>query len=475
MEIEDTECAFSGKSAKTTEETNTPMRRPYHDQLPLSGELGDHPHCRELRAMSDLLDRLPECVQWVHEDLRTSGRTDKGREAMTAEQVLRALIVKQMNEFSYEELAFHLSDSRSYATFCRLKALGCIPRKSSLQSNMKRVRPETLERINRAIVHLAVEAKVETGTKTRTDCTVVETNIHEPKDSTLLWDCVRVLCRLMNAGAEEFGLKFQDHSRRGKRRTIGILNAKNEQQRRRLYADLIKTTRKTMTQAERIAKELDGVNCVDMMQALRATTTAAEIRRFVGLAEKVVTQTTRRVLDLEKVPASEKIVSIFEPHTDIIVKDRRATLYGHKACLATGVSGLVLDLVICEGNPADSTLAQDMAERQRDLLGRAPRQMVFDGGFASRANVSEIKAMGVVDVAFTKHVGLAVTDMTKSVWVMRKLRRFRAGVEAGISFLKRVFGFARCSWSGFASFKDYAWCSVVAANLLVLARHVLPR
>ena len=450
------------------------MRRPYHDQLPLSGPLGDHVHCRELKAMSDLLDRLPECVQWVHDDLGTTGRADKGREAMTAEQVLRALIVKQMNDFSYEELAFHLSDSRAYAAFCRLNALGRIPRRSSLQANIKRVRPETMERINRAVVQVAVEAKVETGTKTRTDCTVVETNIHEPTDSTLLWDCVRVLCRLMNAGAEEFGLKFQDHSRRGKRRTIGILNAKDQQQRRRLYADLIKTTRKTMTQAQRIAKDLDGVNCSDMMQALRATSTAAEIRRYLGLAERVVAQTTRRVLDLEKVPASEKIVSIFEPHTDIILKDRRATLYGHKVCLATGASGLVLDLVFCEGNPADSTLALNMAQRQRDLLRRAPRQMVFDGGFASRANVSDIKAVGVEDVAFTKHVGLKVTDMTRSTWVMRKLRRFRAGVEAGISFLKRVFGFGRCSWSGFASFKAYAWCSVVAANLLVLARHLLP-
>ena len=180
-----------------------------------------------------------------------------------------------------------------------------------------------------------------------------------------------------------------------------------------------------------------------------------------------------RVLRGESVPATEKVVSIFEPHTDIIIKDRRETFYGHKICLTSGASGLVLDLVIEKGNPADSTLAQKMVERVRSVLGKLPNQVTFDGGFSSKVNVKDIKAMGVGDVAFSKHVGLEITDMAKSKWVFRKLQNFRAGIEATISFLKRTFGLSRCNWSGFDSFSAYAWSSVLSCNLLVLARQLL--
>jgi IS5 family transposase len=162
-----------------------------------------------------------------------------------------------------------------------------------------------------------------------------------------------------------------------------------------------------------------------------------------------------------------------KPHTDIIIKDRRETLYGHKVCLTTGASGLVLDLVVQRGNPADSTLAHSMVVRVASVLGKTPKQVSFDGGFSSRANVHAIKAMGVQDVVFSKHVGLDVADMAKSQWVFRQLRNFRAGIEGAISFLKRTFRLGRCNWSGFESFRAYAWGSVLACNLLVVARHLL--
>ena len=174
------------------------------------------------------------------------------------------------------------------------------------------------------------------------------------------------------------------------------------------------------------------------------------------------------------------IVSIFEPHTDIIIKDRRETFYGHKVCLTSGSSGLVLDLVVERGNPADSTLAQKAIERVRSVLGRAPKQVTFDGGFSSKANVQDIRAMGVEDVVFSKHVGLDITDMAKSSWVFRTLRNFRAGIEAGISFLKRTFRLGRCNWSGFDSFSAYVGQRAVLqpagprASPSRVARGVLP-
>jgi IS5 family transposase len=238
---------------------------------------------------------------------------------------------------------------------------------------------------------------------------------------------------------------------------------------------LIKVARKTVHSAEDVATSLDSVPVANLIEAARAQGIAYELRHFAELAVRVLDQTERRVLRGEKVPVSDKLVSIFEPHTDIIIKDRRESLYGHKICLTAGASGLVTDIVVEEGNPADSTLAVKMMERHREIFGKSPRQASFDGGFSSRANLTELKALGIEDVAFSKGRGLEITEMVKSSWVYRRLRNFRAGVEGIISFVKRGFGLSRCAWSGFNSFKAYVCGSVVAANLLVIARHLLAK
>ena len=179
------------------------------------------------------------------------------------------------------------------------------------------------------------------------------------------------------------------------------------------------------------------------------------------------------MLRAESVPANEKIVSLFEPHTDIIVKDRRDTYYGHKVFVTAGASGLILDCAVEAGNPADATMALPMLERQNALYGRPPRQVAMDGGFASKQNLKDAKALGVADVCFQKKRGLKVSDMTRSTWVYKRLRDFRAGIEGLISFLKRAFGLDRCTWRGAESFASYVQASVLTANLLTLARHLL--
>jgi len=206
---------------------------------------------------------------------------------------------------------------------------------------------------------------------------------------------------------------------------------------------------------------------------VRSDALVEQLEHFIPLGRQVVRQTQRRVLQGDKVPADEKIVSIFEPHTDIIVKDRRGTFFGHKLCLTTGKSGLILDCRVLYGNPADSTLVKNAIARQKLLFGRVPRQASFDGGFASKANRDAAKAAGVKDVMFHKKRGLKVEQMVKSSWVYKRLRRFRAGIEGNISFLKRCFGLDRCTWRSHESFEAYTQASVLSANLLVLARHAL--
>jgi IS5 family transposase len=189
--------------------------------------------------------------------------------------------------------------------------------------------------------------------------------------------------------------------------------------------------------------------------------------------QHVIGQTDRRVLRDEAVPALDKLVSLFEPHSDVLVKDRRETYYGHKIFLTGGASGLILDCAIPQGNPADATWALPMLQRQQRLYGVPPRQATLDGGFASKDNLADAKTLGVADVCFAKRRGLAILDMVTSSWVYRKLRHFRAGIESAISLLKRVFGLARCVWKGATGFHAYVRTAVLAANLLTLARHRL--
>lgn len=453
------------------------MRKNLLDQLPLTPATIDHVHAAELAVMGDLLDQLPEAVALVHEDLSWRGarRVDpaRGRDGMAAEQVLRAGVLKQHTGVSYERLAFGLADSNTYRSFCRLGFDRKPPTKSALQKNVKRVKPETWEAISRLLIKKAHQLGIEKGEKVRTDCMVIESNIHHPNDSSLLGDCVRVFTRLMKRANEKFGLSFKSRRLRAKRRVLDISNAKSMKERTPLYRDLLKITRETVNEAEQVAARLGRVECTTVTEVLAAQAIAAEIRHFLPLANQVISQTERRVFGGESVPATEKIVSIFEPHTSIITKANRVTEYGHKICLTTGASAIVTDAIVETGNPADATLAVKMIERQKELFGRAPKQASFDGGFATHSNLAAIKALGVKDAAFHKRRGIEVKEMTSSDRIYKKLRNFRAGIEGVISFLKRSFGLERCTWRGFASFRAYVHSSVLACNLLVIARHVL--
>jgi IS5 family transposase len=425
--------------------------------------------------ISQLLDGLGKAVVVrIHEDLTRGIRADKGRKGLSAEQVFRALVIKQMNGFSYDTLAFHLADSMSYRHFCRIGIADKPPSASALQRDIKRIRPDTLEVVNQAIVRKAIDLGVENGRKVRTDSTPIEANIHAPTDSWLLWDCVRALTRVLDDANENFDVDYRDHRRRAKKRFIAIEHARKHEQRIPLYRDLLQVTGYTVGYAEAAIERLQApVSTGSITKDLLREALRKELQRLLGLTRRIIDQTERRVLRGESVPAGEKLVSIFEPHVDILVKDRRETLYGHKAGLTTGASGLVLDLFIHDGNWADAGVAVDAVKRVKKILRKTPVQASFDGGFTSKDNHARIKGEGVRDVVFTKAKGIDVADMAKSSWIYKRLRNFRAGIEAGISFFKRVFGLDRCNWSGFESFKAYALASVVSANLLILARHLL--
>ena len=420
---------------------------------------------RELKAMSAWLDGVgSKILDLVVADLGDVGVMETGRQGLPAESVLRCAVLKQYRQPSYEELAFHLEDSASFRAFARLPLSLC-PKKSVLQKTISRIRAETWERINRTLLTDANRERIERGTVVRIDSTVCEALMHAPSDSSLLWDGVRVLTRLLKESVTLPGgatVLWRNHQRLAKKRAMAIIYSRGKDKKARLYRDLVAAAQATIASVRRVEQQLDI--------SIQGAAWRLEVEHYLPLIERVIDQTQRRVFVGEAVPTAEKLVSLFEPHADIIVKKRRDVQYGHKLNLATGKSGMILDIVVEDGNPADAARFVPMLERHVAFYNEAPRQSAADGGYASVANLKEAKAIGVSDVAFHKKCGLKIEDMTKSKWVYRKLRNFRAGIEAGISCLKRAYGLTRCTWRGIDHFKAYVWSSVVANNLAIFAR-----
>jgi len=442
------------------------MRQERIIQASLYDLFGSHEIGRELKAMSVRLDRHRDVLRLVADDLRRHGVKDTGRQGLPAEAVLRAGLLKQYRQLSYQELAFHLEDSASFRAFARLPQ-GWSPKKSALQTTISAIRASTWEAVNQAVLAGARAEKLERGRVIRIDSTATAALMHKPSDSSLLWDAVRVMVRrLQEAKTLSANTPFfwRNHRRLAKKRAQAIAFGRNKAKRVQLYRDLIAVTKATLGYLEAAAAQLAT------LPDFAIIVWQAQVQHDLPLIAQIIDQSERRVLKGETVPAQDKLVSLFETHADIIVKGGRAPCYGHKLNLTSGQSGLILDVVVESGNPADSARFLPMLDRHIAFFGEPPRQTAADGGFASCDNLERAKARGVTDVAFHKKSGLTIDAMVKSRWVYRKLRNFRAGIEAGISCLKRAFGLARVTWRGLAHFEAYVWSSVVAYNLALLAR-----
>ena len=448
------------------------MRKKWDEQASIFHILPRNKIARELEAISTILDTQPQILDRIYKDLLRVRLADTGREGMSAEQVLRCAILKQYRNLTYEELAFHLEDSQSFRAFAKMR-MGQDPSSSTLQENIKGLSAGSWETGPQAILRYAESQGLEKGRSARIDSTMVETNIHQPTDSTLLQDGIRIITRWLAEGKSLLPVpeySFVGHNRRAKKRVVTILNARKEAIRQKAYRDLLDLAGRVRGYALGAIPVLSGFVSADPQMSLEAYALVEKLERAVRMLEQVISQTERRVFHGEKVPADEKLVSFFECHTDILVKGSREVEYGHKVFLTGGKTGMILDCVMERGNPNDTVLFPILMERQKRVYGRPPRQVSADGGFASQENLKKAKGMGIKDVAFAKKKGLAVLEMVKSHWVYKKLRNFRAGIEANISRLKRSFGFSGCDWTGWAGFKQYVWSAVVSYNLLVLAQ-----
>ena len=446
------------------------MRRTIPKQLRLFSPEVDHALAEELAEVDTLLLLHPEWEEWIEEDLTRGVGKKRGRDGMPAGRVLRLHFLKHRLNVKVRRLAQLIPDSLGLRGFLGLGIEDGTPKRSTIQENMAKVRPETWGRILHSNVQSSELLELEPGKKARIDATVVKSNAHYPSDSSLLWDGVRTLTRLMKqAGALDPEVEFEDRSKRAKKRHFEIYWARKKDQRRPAYEALIAEARRVDGEAEKVLTALEELEPRTTMEVDQCEGLVKELKHYRSLMARVIDQTERRVLRGEKVPAQEKLFSIFEEHTDMIVKSKNQPAeFGHKVTLSMG-EHLILDCVIERGNPADVTLAVRQVERLKSLFGEAP-DVAMDGGYASEKNLREIRELGSRRCAFSKGRGLTPEEMAGSRRTYGRLRRFRAGIEGKISWLKRDFGLGRCTWKGWERFQSYVWSACFAANLSKLAR-----
>ncbi|MBR9910640.1 MAG: ISNCY family transposase [Gammaproteobacteria bacterium] len=444
------------------------MRETRTAQASIFDLYAQHEIGRELEAISDTLDGLPELLSLIAADIFEEETKETGRTGMSAESVLRCALLKQHRQLSYQALAFHVEDSSSYRSFARLPS-GLVPRKSALQLNISRIKAETWELVNQAIVRQALGDKWENCEMVRVDSTVVDADIHDPSDSSLLNDGIRVLTRLLVTAKTKLGvstIRCNDQRKRSKRLAREIFYVRGKDKKKALYIELLAIVEALMSEVN------DTVWQVELMALGESQSMKwlEKVRYYQSLLQRVVTQTERRVLHDEKLAPSEKIVSLFESHTDIIVKGNRKIQYGHKLNVTTGRKGIILDAVVESGNPCDSACFVPMLTRQMAFYKAKPGAIAADGGYASLANLEAANILGLEDVAFQKKKGLTIEAMASDEDRYRELCNFRAGIESNISELKRAYGLTRALWKGLEGFKACVWSAIGCYNLVKLVR-----
>lgn len=422
--------------------------------------------------LDTLLENHPELVKMCKDDIM-GGNKNSGRgrgDSPTVEQVVRAAVFKELKDMNYRDLEYAQSDSRICATFLKLDERKRPISFQVWQEYISRVTEETLNGLLVRINQIAIDEGLEDMKRLRMDSTVVETDIHYPTNNALVWDCIKESYRLLDHLAREnTGLTWRDYRKGGKKTHFRINNTKSKDKRAELFRKQLATFTKVINEVDEVVRTGKKKAC-----SLEAFAIIEALKRHQGRMYQVRDITYRGEVLGEKVPNEEKVFSIYEPHTDIIVKGHRDVEFGHKVHLATGRSNLIMDCEVIEGNPSDSALCKDGLERITSMYERTPRDVSLDGGYASLENQRHAREQGIVNVVYGKVKG-SLQNIVSSQNMETRLKRWRSGIEAVISNFKRGFDMRVCEWKGRANFGAKVLWSAIAYNIRVMTRIILGR
>src|ERR1051325_10787075 len=420
-----------------------------------------------------LLNSVYEALVRCHPNSRTRGRL-----GLPAEIVTRMLLLKHIRNWSFDVLEREVRPNLLYREFTRVDA-GKVPDSKTLGRHALALGPEVIKQIHERVVALAMENKVVQGRKMRVDTTVVETNIHYPTDSSLLGDGVRVLTRVMKkvtAEVGKVGTQMRDRMRSVNPRILKIARAsrdiseKGKEKRVAAYSKLLGITSRVVGQAKKFSAEIAS----KVKRGPRKTLQKAkrQLDEMIPRVQQVMRQTRQRVLGGDT-RAEGKIVSVFEPQTEVIRKGKagKPNEFGKLVKIQEAENQIVTHYEVFQERPSDSALLTPSIERHIEQFGRAPEMAAADAGFFSAANEAKAEELGVQWVAVPSQSTKSDQrkQRQKKRW-FKKAQKWRTGCEGRISVLKRRHGIRRSRYKGADGMRRFVGLSVIADNLINIGR-----
>jgi IS5 family transposase len=423
----------------------------------------------EFGLLDTVLEAHPELYKIVEQDItgrRKENNLGRG-DSPSVEQIVRAALYKEIKCLDYRELEFAQTDSRICEQFVKTDPYN--PYSFQVfQKYISRIKSKSLEKLMVEINKIAIAEGLEDLKNFRQDSTVVETNIHYPTNNALVWDCIKTSQRLLERLQEDIqGMSIEEYRKGAKKTYFKINVSKDADERTALFMEQLQRFGASINQVSNIVKKKSkyGINPVTIG-------ILAALEQLLELMKKVYEMTERKEIKGEKVPNDQKLFSIYELHTEIIVKGSREAQFGHKVNLSTGSSMLILTCDIPRGNPKDSTLYQGTLDKHIEEYGKAPKAVVTDGGYATLENLEYAKGQGIKNIVFNKVVG-SLKNITSGAGIEERLKKWRGGIEAVISNLKRGYKLFRCNWKGEEHFKQKVFWSIIAYNIRVMTGSVL--
>jgi IS5 family transposase len=430
-------------------------------------------------------EELLAAVHHALQQRRPHSRTH-GRPGTPAEVVLRMLLLKHIRDWSFADLEREVRGNLLYREFTRVGAEK-VPDAKTLGRLAQALGPEVIEKIHARIIALAHERAVVQGRRMRVDTTVVETNIHYPTDSGLMGDGVRVLTRLMKRVTEvagEAGTKLRDRKRSMQRRLVEIGRATRskgkaaQEKVQAIYRKLVEVTSRVVGQAKKFSAEIgQGTKqAADVLQQATLEGLRRGLDAFIALVQQVIRQTKARVFG-GNTRAEGKLVSLFEPDTEIIRKGKasRPTEFGKMVKLQEAENQIIIAYEVYDQRPNDKDLLVPAVQLHEQRLDRAPELVAGDAGFYSAQGEATIQDMGVKRVSIPNHSTKSTERRRhqKQRW-FRKGQKWRTGCEGRISVLKRRHGLNRCRYKGTAGMKRWVGLGVISDNLINIGRALTP-
>ena len=431
-------------------------------------------------AVADVLIELhPEFVELISTDVLSGLQNNKyGRkDTPSVEQILRAAIFKVLKRLTYDELEFAQYDSEICKVFLKIDNREPFS-DSVLQKYISKITAEKLEFIMQVIVKEAIGLGYEDCNQIRIDSTAIETNIQHPTNNSLVYDCIRKATFFLNAICEKHTNRYiQLELRRQEAKRINYeinniktnrfdkeaLRIKKATEMKSLFIEYLSILKDIHIEFQKLIKEdLSKFEEKDQKRI-------KELERQIS---KIYKNAYQFQIEGKKIKNEDKIYSIFEEHTDILVKGFRDIVFGHKVNFASGNSNLILYCSIEKGNPADSNLFEEPIKEIKEIYTTQIDSVATDGSYASLANVNKALKTGLKNIVFTKIVG-SLRSVVENTEIETKLKKWRAGAEAVISNLKRGFDLRRVDWKCEAMFSAKVFWSVIAYNIRVLTGHLL--